>query len=222
MIRFKTRLGARLILLILLLGTSLFAQDKDGSGCDKIRDSDFVGMPISFDIVDLELADLMLFIQEETGCNSISSSEVWNVKLTGKVENIPWNTALRNILLANGLDLINTVSTNGTKYIFIADEEKILSEVDWRRNCYRREAPLITEVIYLKNLQSCSTTVRCGARDAEFARIVEAIKRMASERGTVETNNETGIITVTDIRISLDVMRGFINRIEAVIPGNHN
>lgn len=63
----------------------------------------YVGGPVSLDLRDVPIADLLRFFHEQFGVNFVLDPSLSPVRVTVALDNVPWNFALDQILRAHGL-----------------------------------------------------------------------------------------------------------------------
>ena len=122
----------------------------------------FVGEPISVNVVNSDIRDILNYITEQYGVNFVVDSSVKSVPVTINVTDVPWNFALDSILKANrlGIEVNGNILRVATLEV-LKEESKIRAEEESAR-AYLKEAqlsnaPLVTEFIRLNYARAAGT-----------------------------------------------------------------
>jgi type IV pilus assembly protein PilQ len=122
----------------------------------------FVGEPISVNVVNSDIRDILNYITEQYGVNFVVDSSVAAVPVTINVTDVPWNFALDSILKANrlGIEVNGNILRVATLQV-LKDESKIRAEEEAARGALREaqlsNAPLVTEFIRLNYARAAGT-----------------------------------------------------------------
>lgn len=142
----------------------------------------YSGEPISLELKDADIRDVLHLFAESTGLNFVIDPAVAG-KTTILLKEVPWDQALQVILRNSGLGMV----AEGNVYR-IAPVQKLTEEEAARRNLAEQQrlaSPLVTIVRRLSY-----------ARANEMA---EIIKRFLSPRGSVLVDERTNSLIITDI-----------------------
>jgi type IV pilus assembly protein PilQ len=124
--------------------------------------SGFVGEPISVNVVNSDIRDILNYITEQYGVNFVVDSSVKAVPVTINVTDVPWNFALDSILKANrlGIEVNGNILRVATLEV-LKDESKIRAEEESARAALKEaqlsNAPLVTEFIRLNYARAAGT-----------------------------------------------------------------
>jgi type IV pilus assembly protein PilQ len=124
--------------------------------------SGFVGEPISVNVVNSDIRDILNYITEQYGVNFVVDSSVKTVPVTINVTDVPWNFALDSILKANrlGIEVNGNILRVATLEV-LKDESKIRAEEESARAALKEaqlsNAPLVTEFIRLNYARAAGT-----------------------------------------------------------------
>ncbi|MFQ3591520.1 MAG: AMIN domain-containing protein, partial [Chloracidobacterium sp.] len=111
-------------------------------------DPSYQGDPVSLDITNVDLSDILRFISDNYDVNFVLDKSVGKVPVTLKVNQVPWTQVLESILRANQL----TYRREGM-IVRVATVAAITAEEQNRRNQRLQEiysAPTVTEYFKLK------------------------------------------------------------------------
>lgn len=124
--------------------------------------SGFVGEPISVNVVNSDIRDILNYITEQYGVNFVVDSSVKTVPVTINVTDVPWNFALDSILKANrlGIEVNGNILRVATLEV-LKDESKIRAEEEMARGALKEaqlsNSPLVTEFIRLNYARAAGT-----------------------------------------------------------------
>src|SRR6187431_3277963 len=102
-------LARKAVIAIILIGTLVLAAaaqriDPRQQG-RQYGDPGFVGEPVSLNVVNADIRDILNYITEQYGVNFVIDSSVRSVPVTVNVQDVPWNIALDAVLKANRLGI---------------------------------------------------------------------------------------------------------------------
>jgi type IV pilus assembly protein PilQ len=138
------------------------AQSSQASQGAQYGQPGFVGEPISVNVVNSDIRDILNYITEQYGVNFVVDSSVKAVPVTINVTDVPWNYALDSILKANrlGIEVNGNILRVATLEV-LKDESKIRAEEESARSQLREaqlyNAPLVTEFIRLNYARATGT-----------------------------------------------------------------
>jgi type IV pilus assembly protein PilQ len=218
------------------VSSSVFAQRIDPQKQGKqYGDPDFRGEPISLDVVNADIRDILRYITDQYGINFVIDKSVKEVPVTVKVMEVPWNIALDSILQAQGLGVqaignILRVADNKT----LAAEGELYRE---RMNNQLDTSPLYTEFVRLNYARASGTlagdagsagqtvTGTSGgmgggseAAGGSDQGILGIVKKRLSRRGTVEVDGRSNTLIITDVRQNIDAIKQLIALLDQPEP----
>ena len=195
-------------------------------------DPGFRGEPINLNVVNADIRDILSYITDQYGINFVIDKSVGAVPVTVKVNDVPWNIALDSILQAQELG----VQVNGN-ILRVADNKILASEGELlraRQNSQVDLSPLVTELIRL-NYALASGTSEPGKTTSGTAvsssslssgpsasggigsgatvsggGLLPIIKRRLSRRGSIEIDERTNSLIITDVPASIAAVKQLI------------
>ncbi|OYT71771.1 MAG: hypothetical protein CFK52_07175 [Chloracidobacterium sp. CP2_5A] len=194
-------------------------------------DPSYQGDPVSLDITNVDLSDILRFISDNYDVNFVLDKSVGKVAVTLKVNQVPWTQVLESIFRANQL----TYRREGL-IVRVATVAAITAEEQNRRNQRLQEiysAPTVTEYFKLKYervdqnaaqqqaaggvaLQSPSGQPLGGLLGG--VGFVSIVQQSLSPAGRISINPRTNTIIITDIPSSLEQVRDVIARLDVPEP----
>jgi type IV pilus assembly protein PilQ len=149
------------------------AQQSQASQGAQYGQPNFVGEPISVNVVNSDIRDILNYITEQYGVNFVVDSSVTTVPVTINVTDVPWNFALDSILKANrlGIEVNGNILRVATLQV-LKDESKIRAEEETARGQLREaqlsNAPLVTEFIRLNYARAAGTLDNAAGASGNF------------------------------------------------------
>ena len=134
----------------------------------------FVGEPISVNVVNSDIRDILNYITEQYGVNFVVDASVKQVPVTINVTDVPWNFALDSILKANrlGIEVNGNILRVATLEV-LKEESKIRAEEELARVSLRdaqlSNSPLVTEFIRLNYARAAGTLDDAAGATGGFA-----------------------------------------------------
>ena len=195
-------------------------------------DPSYQGDPVSLDITNVDLSDILRFISDNYDVNFILDRSVGKVPVTLKVNQVPWNQVLESIFRANQL----TYRREGM-IVRVATVAAITAEEQERRNQRLQEiysAPTVTEYFKLKyervdqgasmqqgaaggvGIQSPSGQPTGGTLGG--IGFVAIVQQALSPAGRISINPRTNTVIITDIPSYLEQVRDVIARLDVPEP----
>lgn len=188
----------------------------------------FVGEPISLNVVNADVRDILNYITEQYGVNFIIDSSVGKIPVTVNVTDVPWNIALDSILKANRLGVEangNILRVATTKVL--AEEAAVQATI---REAALENSPLITEYVRLNYARASGTLQDASGSTGNFSGgntgtsfsggsgggaqadsgVLPIIKRRLSKRGAIEFDGRSNTLIITDVRENIDAIRQLI------------
>ena len=187
-------------------------------------DPGFVGEPVSLNVVNADIRDILNYITEQYGINFVIDKSVKAVPVTVNVNQVPWNIALDSVMRSQELG----IQVNGT-ILRVADSKALATEgeiVRLQMDNRLDGSPLVTEFIRL-NYARASGAIGRGSSSAGMPvssgsgssaagvsaggeGLLPIIKRRLSRRGSVEVDGRSNSLIITDVRENMDAVKALI------------
>lgn len=206
----------KLVLLVLLTVCfvgSVLAQEKSDNPENQCRNygkKDFVGEVITHNFIETDFREFLTYLTDKFGCSFVIDKSVGKVDLTVKIDNVPWNVVLDELLKRSDLGL----QIQGF-FFRIAKKETLEEE----KKSYRltictlgEVSPLITEKIKLKYIPD--------NRDFGKEKLLGVITRRLSNRGLISFDDKSKTLIVTDEFANLDVIKKLIEIMDVEVNLN--
>ena len=200
----------------------------------------FVGEPINLNVVNADIRDILNYITEQYGVNFVIDSSVAAVPVTVNVQDVPWNVALDAVLKANRLGIESTGNI-----LRVATTEVLAKESETQKvisDSRLEAAPLVTEFIRLN--YACGSEAICKAQGGGFkggvttissayeptaggeiqklsaggGGIQPIIQKRLSRRGSVEVDENTNTLIITDVKENIDAIRQLVTLLDQPEP----
>jgi type IV pilus assembly protein PilQ len=186
----------------------------------------FVGESINLNVVKTDVRDLLNYITDQYGVNFVIDRSVKDVPVTVNVTDEPWNLVLDSVLAANGLG----VQIKGS-ILRVADIEILAKEsaiVALANESQLNVAPLYTEFVRL-NYACAGKCPSGGGFEGGTASgssggggggegILGVVKKRLSKRGSVETDERSNTLIITDVRDNIDAIRQLVKLLDQPEP----
>ena len=159
-----------------------------------IGEHKFYGGPITLDVRDANLKDILYFLAEDTGINMIVSDKIPNQKISIRLQEIPWDQALVLIMKHKKLGYIRkgnviTISTLGE----IKEERRELTNLIKEQEKF---TPLKFEIVPIAYAQA--------------AQIANQIKGFKTPRGTIEVDSAGNSLILYDTQEAIENMKKLV------------
>ena len=183
------------------------AIDPDGHGIEVLEEGGllegkvYTGRRISLDFKDVEIDDVLRLIAEVSDLNIIAGDEVQG-QVTIRLVDVPWDQALDVILLTKGLGFIRVGNV-----LRIAPGEVLKSEEEARLQEKRAKEKLEDLVVKLQPVNY-----------ANVKEVAKMVKRLLTQRGTVDIDIRTNTIILKDIANVIDEATALIKAIDTQTP----
>ncbi|CAN5582474.1 type IV pilus secretin PilQ family protein [soil metagenome] len=187
-------------------------------------DPGFRGEPISLNVVNADIRDILNYITEQYGINFVIDKSVTAVPVTVNVSEVPWNIALDSILRSQELG----VQVNG-QILRVADSRSLATEGEILRKAMDTQldgSPLYTEFIRLNYARASGAISRGTATSGTSAGsaggggessaggggegLLPIIKRRLSRRCAVEVDGRSNSLIITDVRQNIDAIKQLV------------
>src|SRR5215218_4326594 len=197
-----------------------------------------VGEPISVNVVNNDIRDILNSITEQYGVNFVVNSSVKAVPVTINVTDVPWNFALDSVLKANrlGIEVNGNILRVATLEV-LKEEARIRAEEETARTALRDaqllNQPLFTEFVRLNYARASGSLASASAGADSFtgggasaagagsggdAGILPIIKRRLSRRGSIEVDSRSNTLIITDVHDNLESVRRLITLLDQPEP----
>jgi type IV pilus assembly protein PilQ len=203
----------------------------------------FIGEPINLNVVNADIRDILNYITEQYSVNFVIDSSVQAVPVTVNVQDVPWNIALDAVLKANrlGVEVSGNILRVATNEV-LAKESSIQQVLS---NSRLDASPLVTEFIRLN--YACGSATICQAQGGGFkggvtlissafqpivggdssqvqnvsatgGGIQPIIQKRLSRRGSVEVDENTNTLIITDVKENIDAIRQLVTLLDQPEP----
>ncbi len=171
------------------------SEDEEELAKRKRANGGYTGERLSLNFQDIEVRSVLQVIADFTNFNIIASDSVGG-NLTLRLRDVPWDQALDIVLQAHGLDKRKTGNV-----IFVAPRKEMadreLLDLEAQLQVTEME-PLRTEIFHLNHRRVNSLS----------------FEGMLSKRGTINLDEISNTVTVTDIPTRLNEVRKRIQRLD--------
>jgi len=210
------------LLIVASLSVVAFGQRTDQGR--RYGDPGFVGEPINLNVVNADVRDILNYVTEQYGVNFVIDKSVKQTPVTVNVSDVPWNIALDSILRAQELG----IQVNGP-ILRVADQKALAVEGDIVRQANDTKldaSPLYTEFIRLNYARAAGAMSRgsstsgtpagsgggasSGGAAGAGQGLLPIIAKRLSRRGSIETDDRSNSITITDVRENIDAIRQLV------------
>ncbi|NLI81691.1 MAG: type IV pilus secretin PilQ [Deltaproteobacteria bacterium] len=186
---------------------SVFAADTPPAAAGLAK-KQYVGKPISLDLVDADLRNVLRLISDLTGINLVIEPDVAG-RVTLKVERVPWDQVLDMVLAMNNL---GKEQVGGV--IRIARQDKLKQEWDQTKN----EILARQELLEIAKDVGDINTVYFSVNYAQPADIAKKIEVNKSEKGRVEVDDRSSLIIYSDYPARIENARRLLARLDRATP----
>lgn len=196
-IKFKQSL-VLLLMFVFLGGTHLFAQEGEPVQNNQKQEMDVSQEGnVSLDFRDADIQNVLRILAYKSGVNIVASPTVTGL-VTIKLKDVPWKQALEVILRTYGyayeergsVIMVTTVEDLKKR----REDSVILAE----------QEPLVTETFLLNY--------------AKAADIIESLNKMKTARGSINFDERTNAIIVTDISENIVLIAKVVKQLDATTP----
>ncbi|HOV87220.1 MAG TPA: type IV pilus secretin PilQ, partial [Syntrophobacteraceae bacterium] len=168
----------------------------------------YTGKPISLDLLDADLRNVLRLIADITGSNIVIEPDVTG-KVTLKVEQVPWDQVLDMVLSMNdlGKEQLGNV-------IRVARQAKLKDEWKEQTQSLKAKQELIEATKDLGEISTAYLTVNY-ASPADIAAKISEIK---SEKGKISVDERTSLILYSDFPARINAARELLGRLDKATP----
>lgn len=173
-----------------------------------IAGKQYVGKPISLDLLDADLRNVLRLIADLTGTNLVIEPDVTG-KVTLKVERVPWDQVLDMVLAMNdlGKEQVGNV-------IRIARQNKLKQE--WTQTADEIKAR--QELLEIAKDTGEISTVYFSVNYAQPADIAAKIGENRSEKGKLAVDDRSSLIIYSDYPSRVENARRLLARLDRPTP----
>ncbi len=224
------------LLIVASLSVLAIAQRTDQGR--RYGDPGFVGEPINLNVVNADVRDILNYVTEQYGVNFVIDKSVQKVPVTVNVSDVPWNIALDSILRAQELGIqVNGPILRVADSKILATEGEIIRQANETR---LDGSALYTEFIRLNYARAKGTLLRgtatsgtpsggnaansligagaaatpaassTGSAGGSSTGLLPIIQRRLSRRGSVEIDERSNSLIITDVRENIDAIRQLV------------
>lgn len=164
----------------------------------------YTGKPISLDLMDADLRNVLRLLADITGTNIVIEPDV-SGKVTLKVDRVPWDQVLDMILSMNGLGKEQVGNV-----LRIARQEKLKSEYAQRIDEIKSKQALVEAAKDAGEITTTYLTINY-AQPAEIAAKINEVK---SDKGKISVDERTSLIIYSDYPARIENARQLIARLD--------
>lgn len=168
----------------------------------------YTGKPISLDLLDADLRNVLRLIADVTGSNIVIEPDVAG-KVTLKVEQVPWDQVLDMVLAMNGMGMERSGNV-----IRVARTAKLREEVTRQAEDIRAKQDLLETVKDFGDI----TTEYLTVNYAQPAEIAAKLNEVRSEKGRISIDERTNLIIYSDYPARIATARKLIARLDKATP----
>ena len=147
-----------------------------------LNEQKFYGKPITLDVRDAGLKDILYFLAEDSGINMIISDQIKDGKVNIQLKEVPWDQALFLIMKQNDLAYIR--DGNVVTIASIKDFEDRQRKLDQIKKEQEASAPLKLEIIPIAYAQA--------------SQILSQINIFKTTRGNVQSDKNNNAVIIRD------------------------
>jgi len=171
---------------------------------DEIVRKEYLGKPISLDLLDADLKNVLRLLSDISGTNMLVEPDV-SGRVTIKVEKVPWDQVLDMILAMNdlGKEQVGNV-------IRIARQGKLKQE--WTQQVEGIKAK--QELLEAAKDVGAITTAYLTINYAQPVEIAAKISEIKSARGKVSVDDRSSLVIYTDYPGRIEAAKGLLARLD--------
>jgi type IV pilus assembly protein PilQ len=199
----------------------------------------FVGEPINLKVVNADIRDILNYITEQYGINFVIDSSVKAVPVTVNVNDVPWNVALDSVLRSQGLgvqvngNILRVADSKilAAEYTIIRNQQDAALETqplitEFMRLNYARASngfargaetsgtfvddPYQPRQINDTGGGNFGTGGGTGGPGSSSSGLLPIIQRRLSRRGSIEVDERSNSLIITDVRQNIDAIRQLV------------
>jgi len=199
----------------------------------------FVGEPINLKVVNADVRDILNYVTEQYGINFVIDSSVKAVPVTVNVNDVPWNVALDSVLRSQGLgiqvngNILRVADSKilAAEYTIIKSQQDAALETqplvtEFMRLNYARAANgfargndtagtfVDTSNVVMPVMNSSEGSAFSNASGSgpgsSSSGLLPIIQRRLSRRGSIEVDERSNSLIITDVRQNIDAIRQLV------------
>ena len=159
-----------------------------------LKEQKFYGKPITLDVRDANLKDILYFLAEDSGINMIISNQIKDTKVNIQLREVPWDQALFLIMKQN--DLAYVREGNVVTIASIKDFESMQSRLNAIKRQQEASAPLKLEIVPIAYAQA--------------SRILSQINIFKTARGNIQADAQNNSLLIRDTESAIERMKQLI------------
>ncbi len=163
-----------------------------------LNEQKFYGKPITLDVRDANLKDILYFLAEDSGINMIISDQIKDAKVNIQLKEVPWDQALFLIMKQNDLAYIR--EGNVVTIASIKDFEARQSKLNAIKLQREASAPLKLEIIPIAYAQA--------------SKILSQINIFKTTRGNVQADSQNNSLIIRDTEEAISRMKKLIEDLD--------
>jgi type IV pilus assembly protein PilQ len=164
----------------------------------------YTGKPISLDLVDADLKNVLRLLADISGTNIAIEPDVTG-KVTLKVDQVPWDQVLDMIITMNELGKVQVGNV-----IRIARQEALKRAWDQQKDTLKAKQDFVEAAKDLGEISTAYLTVNY----APAADIASKIKEIMSDKGKLSVDERTSLIIFTDYDSRIENARRLLTRLD--------
>ncbi|MGV8073991.1 MAG: secretin and TonB N-terminal domain-containing protein [Syntrophobacteraceae bacterium] len=168
----------------------------------------YTGKPISLDLMDADLRNVLRLIADVTGTNFVVEPDVTG-KVTMRVEQVPWDQILDSVLSMNNLG-----KEESGNVIRIAKQTKLSDEWKQREDLIKAKRATLEAAKDSGEITTQYLTVNY-AQPAEISTKINEIK---SEKGKISIDDRTSMIIYSDYPRRIEDAKSLLARLDKPMP----
>ena len=163
-----------------------------------LNEQKFYGKPITLDVRDAGLKDILYFLSEDSGINMIISDQIKDAKVNIQLKEVPWDQALFLIMKQNDLAYIR--EGNVVTIASIKDFEARQTKLNAIKLQQEASTPLKLEIVPIAYAQA--------------GKILSQINVFKTSRGNVQADAQNNALIIRDTEEAISRMKKLIEDLD--------
>jgi len=163
-----------------------------------LNEQKFYGKPITLDVRDAGLKDILYFLVEDSGINMIISDQIKDAKVNIQLKEVPWDQAL--FLIMKQHDLAYIREGNVVTIATIKDFETRQTKLNAIKLQQEASAPLKLEIVPIAYAQA--------------GKILSQINVFKTSRGSVQADSQNNALIIRDTGEAISRMKKLIEDLD--------
>ena len=180
---------------------------------DRFLYSGYSTSKISMDFKDVPLTDILKIFSKKSNLNFIASPDVADKKITLFLNSVPFNTALKEVLAANGL--IYEMQEDSNVFVVKAkpkDEESLITKV------YQLKYATVSSSKLNSTISISSGSSSASSSGSSSSGLEAAVKDSLSKLGKLMEDTRTNSLIITDVPAQFEIIENTIAKLDVPIP----